>query len=174
MIMAKETLPKSDSPMIIFRVQKSRWFLIGPLAALLIAAILLITLLIAFNPAQGVNVWIQLGLFGVGVFGFIIAAIVVWLDWNNTYYILTTQTVERVTDFVTHNKTYMSLYDLAKIECRTGIMGGIFDFGTVVLESETSETPLYLTGVGSPTEIVNLIRQARAHVGEIRGPNSAP
>src|SRR5690348_7963610 len=119
--MATETLPHAESPMIIFRVRKSRLFLIAPLAALSIAALLLVTLMLIFNPGGGISVGVQLVIFAIGVVGFGIGALVVYIDWSSTYFILTSQTVERTTEFITRSRTYMSLYDLAKIESRTGL-----------------------------------------------------
>ncbi len=168
--MEKEPLPTSEAPMQIFRVQKSRWFLIAPMVLLITAGLLLLLGLILFNPGQSVNVWIQFGAFIIGLAAFSIGALVIWLDWNNTYYILTSQTVERLSGFISKNRTYMSLYDLSKIECRIGIMGRLFNFGTVVLESETTELPLYIVGIDSPYQIIDLVRSARARVSTEQRP----
>lgn len=162
--MTHDMLPQSDDPMIIFQVRKSEWFVIGPLFFVGVTAVLLIGALYTSNLATSLDPFLQVLVFLIVMFGFAVAALITYLDWVNTYYVLTSHTIEKVSGFVTKNKTYMSLHDLSKIEARIGILGRAFDFGTVELESETSETPLHLVGVSDPNKIINLVRAARSHV----------
>ncbi len=162
--MSHDVLPHSDDPMIIFRVRKSEWFIIGPMIFVGLGALLLVIMLLLVTPAQSIPPLFQVGIYVIIMFGFVVAGLIVYLDWVNTEYILTSSTIEKITGFVTKNKTYMSLHDLSRVESRIGIMGRMFNFGTVVVESETSESPLFLPGTADPNKIVDLIRSARTNV----------
>lgn len=162
--MHEDLLPRTEDPMIIFRVRKSEWFIIGPLFFVGLGALLLVAMLLLVTPAQTISPFLQVGIYLIIVFGFVVAGLIIYLDWTNTEYILTSSTIEKITGFVTKNKTYMSLHDLSRVESRIGIMGRMFNYGTVVVESETSESPLYLPGTADPNKIVDLIRSARANV----------
>ncbi len=92
------------------------------------------------------------------------AALVVIVDWLTTFYVLTTHTIEVVREFYDYSRTYVSLHDLSRVECKSGMRGHLFNYGTVTVESETTERPLVFTGVSSPQNVADLIRQARGHV----------
>lgn len=156
-----EDLPRAESLMVIFHVHKSKWFIITPLF-LGVVAFILLNFVVWTSPDITMS---MAGLISmVLLFVFLLSGFIIWADWNTTHYILTGHTLEKETGFITRTKTYISLHDLSKIECSTGILGDLFNYGTIFVESETSETPLYLKGVPSPHRVMELIREARSNV----------
>ncbi len=159
-----ELLPQSEKPMVLFRVRKSKIFLIWPLVMVIFAGILLLSMYFYLVSSIFSDPY-TIGMIAILIFVcFTFAGFVVVIDWLTTYYVLTEQTIEVQKEFFSYNKTYMSLHDLSRIECQSGIIGHTFDFGSVEIESETSERPMHLRGVQSPHQVIDLIRQARAHV----------
>lgn len=146
--------------MQIFKVHRSKWFLIWPLALI---SVMCVSLIIAIWVLGEIDPAYSAMLSVIILIAFLVANFIVWADWNSTIYILTDHTIEKVGGFITRTKTYISLHDLSRIQCKTGILGEVFNYGTISIESETAETPFELSGVHAPSEVMDLIRQARAH-----------
>ncbi len=104
------------------------------------------------------------GVIGLVLIGFGVGALIILLDWFSTHYILTNKTVEVISGFFTHNRTYVSLHDLSKVEAKVGILGRALGYGTIVIESETAERRLILHGIPSPYQVIDLIREARSEI----------
>ncbi|MFA6082360.1 MAG: PH domain-containing protein [Patescibacteria group bacterium] len=160
----EDNLPTSDKPMQIFKVHKSRWFLVGPMAVFFLVGLGLIGVFL--NISNGLD--LSYGAIGlvilVIVFCICIIAFIILMDWYSTYYILTESTIEVIEGFITHQKKYISLHDLSRVEGHAGIIGQLLNYGTITLESETSERTVILHGVSSPDSVIDLIRHSRAHV----------
>jgi uncharacterized membrane protein YdbT with pleckstrin-like domain len=159
-----ENLPKSDQPMLIFKKRKSFWFIVLPLAFLFLCIVLMSLVYLSISGQYNIDPILNLLVISLLVFGVGVAAVIVVLDWANTYYILTDATIEVIRSFVTQTKTYVSLHDLSRIEGKIGILGYIFNYGTITIESETTERTIVLSGVSDSNQIIDLIREARAHV----------
>lgn len=157
-------LPRSEQPMVIFKIRKSYWFLILPLGFLLLCVILMVGVYLSVIGQYETNAMFNLLVSLLLLLGIGVAATIVLLDWMNTYYILTDSTIEVVRNFVTQTKIYVSLHDLSRIEGKIGILGSVLNYGTVTIESETTERIIPLVGVPNPNQIIDLIRHARAHV----------
>lgn len=162
--MPHESMPKAEAPMVIFRTRKSRWFLILPLVATTLAATVFIMAFLYGAQSLLPNAFLQAGLTFLLMAVFTFSILVILIDWYNTLYTLTDNTIEKSTGFITSTTTYLSLHDLSRIDCETGIIGHMLGFGTVVVESETSERPLVLQGVPDPHNVIQHIRHARSHV----------
>lgn len=159
-----ENLPRSDQPMIIFKLRKSWWFLALPLALLSMCIIMMAAVYLSIAGQYELDLILNVLILSLLIFGIGIAMIIVILDWMNTYYILTDSTIEVVRNFVTQTKIYVSLHDLSRVEGKIGILGSILDYGTITIESETTERIIFLIGVPHPNQIIDLIRHARSRV----------
>jgi hypothetical protein len=159
-----ENLPRSDQPMLIFRKRKSAWFLILPLSFLFLCIVLMIWVYLSIVGQFIIDPILNLLVISLIIFGIGVAIVIVLLDWANTYYILTDATVEVIRNFVTQSKIYVSLHDLSRVEGKIGILGTLLNFGTITIESETTERKIVLSGVSDSNQIIDLIREARAHV----------
>lgn len=160
----EQPLPHADQPMVIFKIRKSHWFLLGPVIVTAITTLFFISLVLSVVQNVTASIFVQstIALIFLMVFG--VALLVIWIDWHTTFYILTDHTIEKVSGFGTRSTTYLSLHDLSRIDCQTGLLGRVLNYGKIVVESETTEKPLVMPGVPDPNAIMNLIRQARAHV----------
>jgi len=135
---------------IIFEIRPSVFILVAEISGVVLA-IIGISSLFYFSGMATALFYIIASI--VGIF----AAVVAFLYWRSTVYILTTKRVENRIGVFGSREEEISLDDVQAVDVQQHIWGTIFGFGTVMIKAAGASREVDFTNISSPKVIANKI-----------------
>lgn len=136
----------------------------GLFGLVLMGAIGLIPLLIWRDNQELFFLW--LGFLAMGL----IYALDVYMKWYFSYYLVTNQRLRQVKQlgFFRKEVVDLGLDKILTIKYKTGVWGGIFGYGTLILQTPLSSSAggMVITMVRKPQEIYNVLQDLASKAGK--------
>ena len=147
-------LPKEK---IIFKTNPHWLFVVAPEVAMAIMGIMILKYFSFFLPDQiQLQQWL-LVFFGAS-WGFVM--IIIFLDWICTKYYLTNLRLIEERGIIGKRIVSIWLNKVQDVTCKFGILGRIFCFGNIEIESAGTYGKIVFGGLPSPSELKNKIGNA--------------
>lgn len=166
--MPQESLPKYiPGEEIIFEIRPSVFILLAEILGLVILIGGIMTLF--YFSGFGSTVF-YIVTSAVGIF----VAIVMFLYWRSTVYILTSKRVENKVGIFGSREEEISHDDIQAIDVHQSILGKTFNFGTVMIKAAGASREVDFTNITSPKQIANRIEDLAILASRRRRPVNNP
>lgn len=131
----------------------------GLLGLVLMGAIGFVPMLIWREDQELFFLW--LGFLAIGL----VYALNVYMKWYFSYFLVTNQRLRQVKQegFFRKEVVDLGLDKILTIKYKTGVLGGIFGYGTLTLQTQVGET--VITMVRKPQKIYNILQDLASKAG---------
>lgn len=152
-----DSLPLFPGENIIFSVRPHILTLLVPLFGIAAVVVIAFFFLGAVDISDIINPLIpQIVLIVVGI----LLEIVFFLGWLNTIYLLTNKRVQRQSGIIGKKSSAIALSDVQATRVEQGILGRIFGYGDVLVESASFQIAVALKAISNPHNKKQLIDHA--------------